>query len=164
MSTVEDILFHSPWIPYNSKFLRSRISLSYPENVVFTAQFLKHLSQSDVYKHHRYAEKPKTWDLQHVDWTKAVIAFDKDLQLRVAPDPVRELVQLERRLNYPRAAAVIFNPFRFFPLSEVFRHQWLGLVLIFVFYILSALVSIRYTGYSLALPNKSLIASRDRRP
>lgn len=162
MSSLQHILFHSPWIPYNTKFIHSRISLTYPENVIFTAQLMKYLSQLDIYKSHPYAEKIKINDFQHIDWTKTLIVFNRDLQLLFAPDPVQKLVRLDRRLHYKEASATIFGPFRFLPFLEVFRYQWLGIFLMFVFYTANWLIVTQYKGYSVALSNKTLKHSRDR--
>lgn len=156
MSSLEQVLFHSPWIPYNNKFIQSRITLTYPENIIFTAQFLKHVISLDVYKKYPYAEKMTLSDFAKVDWNKAIIVIDKNLQLIFAPDPVHQLVRLDRRLNYQEAFATIFGPFRFFPFLEVFQYQWLGIVLIFFFYGLSWLIAKRYKSHSVALSNKSL--------
>lgn len=154
MSTLEQVLFHSPWIPYNNKFIQSRITLTYPENIIFTAQLLKRVVGLDVYQKYPYAEKMNPSDFAKVDWSKAIIVIDSNLQLVFAPDPVHRLVRLDRRLHYREASATVFGPFRFFPFFEVFRYQWLGLFLIFFFYGLSWLVSKRYTGRSVALSSK----------
>lgn len=164
MSSLQHILIHSPWIPYNTKFIQSRITLTYPENVIFTAQLVKHVSQLDVYNVYPYAEKINLSDLEHVEWTKTLIVFDRNLQLLFAPDPVNELVRLDRRLHYREAMATIFNPFRFLPFLEVFRYQWLGVFLIFFFYTANRLIGARYTNYSLALSNKTLKSSTNRGP
>lgn len=156
MSSLQHILIHSPWIPYNTKFIQSRITLTYPENVIFTAQLVKHMSQLDIYKAYPYAEKMNLMDLEHVEWTKTLIVLDRNLQLLFAPDPVYQLVRLDRRLHYREAMATVFNPFRFLPFFEVFRHHWLGVCLIFFFYMVNRLIGARYTDYSLALSNKPL--------
>lgn len=164
MSSLQHLLLHSPWIPYNTKFIQSRITLTYPENVIFTAQLVKHISQLDIYKVYPYAEKMNLMDLEHVEWTKTLIVLDRHLQLLFAPDPVYQLVRLDRRLHYREAMTTIFNPFRFLPFFEVFRHQWLGVCLLFFFYTVNCLIGARYTGYSLALSNKPLKPSTNQGP
>lgn len=164
MSSLEHVLFHSPWIPYNNKFIRSRITLTYPENVIFAAQLLKHVAGLDVYKKYPYAEKVKVSEFAQVDWHKAIIVIDNNLQLIFAPDPVHQLVRLDRKLNYKEAAATIFGPFRFFSAFEVFQYQWLGVALIFLFYGLSWLVAKRYKDRSVVLSNKPLNDSEALRP
>lgn len=161
MSTIEYILFQSPWIPYNNQFIRSRITLTYPENVIFTAQLLKYVMNSDIYKKFPYAEKINPSVFETVNWTKAIIVFDSDLQLKVAPDPVFQLVQLDRRLKYKDAAATIFGPFRFFPYFELFQLQWLGILLILIFFSLIWLIARRYKVQSLALSSKALADSKE---
>lgn len=164
MSTLSHILFDSPWIPYNTKFIQSRITLTYPENVIFTAQMIKHVTQLDIYKDYPYAENIRDIEFDAVDWTQTLIVFDRDLQLLFAPDPVYQLVRLDRRLQYREARTTIFGPFRFLPVLEVFRYQWLGVFLIFFFYAASWLIAIRYKGYSLALSNKPSKPSPNRDP
>lgn len=161
MSSLEHILFRSPWVPYNNQFIQSRITLTYPENVIFTAQFLKHLSQLNVYKDYPYAERFDYYGFEQIDWKRALIIFDRDLRLVFAPDLVYQLVQLDRRLHFREAAAAIFSPFRFFPAFEVFRHQWVGIFAIFLLYALNWLVSKRGRDYYLVLSSKPLARSPD---
>lgn len=162
--SIEQVLLKVPWIPYNDKFVQSRIILTHPENVIFAAQFLMHVMNSDVYQKFPYAEKMDPTLLQTVDWTKAIIVFDHNLQLKVAPDPVLKLLQLDRRLRYKEAAANIFGPFRFFPFLELFRFQWLGILLIFLLYTFSRLIVKKYNVRSLALSKKPSDAQEDPRP
>lgn len=164
MSTLEQVLFHSPWIPYNNKFIQSRITLTYPENIIFTAQYLKHVIDLDIYKKYPYAQKMNPSDFAQVDWERAIIVIDHNLNLVFAPDPVHQLVRLDRRLHYQEASATIFGPFRFFPFLEIFQYQWLGIVLIFFFYSLHWLVATRYKGHSVALSSKPLDDSKEPHP
>lgn len=153
-SSLKHVLFRSPWIPYNTKFIQSRIVLTYPENAIFTAQYAQHLAQLDVYRAYPYAEKMDLRALDRIDWTKALIVFNRDLQLLFAPEPVQELVRLDRRLHYREAEAAVLEPFRFWPLFRVFRRQWLGLLLLFFVYGSTCwLVSARYTSRSWARSN-----------
>ena len=156
MASLKEILFRSPWIPYNNHFIQSRITLAYPENVIFTAQFIKYLSSLDVYKEYPYAEKMNVLPLKRVNWEKTVIVFDRDLQLILAPYSVQELIRLDRRLHYKEAAQTIFTPFRFFPSLEIFRYSWLGIVFILVLGVLNWLISKLYNDYSLALSSTTL--------
>lgn len=164
MSSLQQILIHSPWIPYNTKLIQSRLTLTYPENVILTAQLVKHISQLDVYKKYPYAENIRLIDLDTVDWTQTLIVLDRDLQLLFAPDPVYQLVRLDRRLHYREAMATIFNPFRFLTVFEVFQYPWLGVLLIFLVYAVNRLIAARYTGYSLALSSKPLKPSTSPNP
>ena len=164
MASLEKILFDSSWIPYNNHFSQSRIILAYPENVVFTAQFIKHVSSLDVYKHYPYAEKINLSDFKLIPWKETIIAFDRDLQLIFAPDPVRQLIRLERRLQYKEATGKLFTPFRFFPFFEVFRYQWLGVLWILFFYSMNWLIAKRYKGYSLALSSNSSTSPKGSDP
>lgn len=164
MSSLEQVLFHSPWIPYNNKFIHSRITLTYPENIIFSAQLLKHVANLKVYEKYPHAEKVNVSEFAAVDWTKAIIVIDHNLQLVYAPDPVYRLVRLDRKLNYREASATIFGPFRFLPSLEVFHYQWIGVFLIVFFYGLSWLIARRYKGRSVVLSNKTLNDSEGPRP
>lgn len=163
MSSLEQVLFSTPWITYNNKFIQSRITLTYPENVIFTAQFVKHVSALNVYNEYPYAERLNVWTLGQLDWTKTLIVFNRDLQLLFAPEPVHELIQLDRRLHYREAFAAIFEPFRFFPSLELHRYQWVGFCLIlFLNFFWHWSTSTRYKEYSLVLSNKP--SGRSRAP
>lgn len=159
--SLRQILFQSPWIPYNDKFLQSRITLTYPENVIFTAQLLKHVMESDVYKKYPQAETMDCSELQRVDWTEAIIVFDNELNLILAPDPVHQLARLDRRLQYERAADVIFGSFRFFPFLESFRYLGFGIFAILLSYVLNRVRGFRYRVGFLTLSNTTSDDSRD---
>lgn len=159
---LEQVLFQSPWIPYAAHFFHSRITLTYPENVIFTAQLAQHLADLDVYRTHPYAEKVDLASLDAIDWTQALVVLDRDLQLLFAPVPVQELVRLDRRLHYRQAADVLFAPFRLPSLPRLFHYQWLGLFLLWALYAaVAALASARYRDYSLALPSTPSVSSPD---
>lgn len=155
MSALEHVLFRSPWVPYNNQFIQSRIVLTYPENVIFTAQFIKHLSTLSVYSEYPYAERMDLWNLDQIDWNKSIIVFNRDMQLLFAPEQIEQLVRLDRRLHHREAAATILEPFQFLPFLALFQYQWLGLLLIFALaYAASWLTAPRYKDYSLALSSK----------
>ncbi len=151
------VLFQDPWIIYNNTFIQSRLMLLYPENVIFTTQLLNRVTQSDIYQSYPFAEKFKASTLEDVDWEKTVIAFNHDLQLTFAPDPVQQLIRLDRRLNYRDAEKMIFGPFRW-SLVEVFRYQWLGILSIVLTFIIFRFVERRYVTQKHSLkipPNKT---------
>lgn len=160
--SLREILFRSPWIPYNDKFLQSRITLTYPENAIFTAQLLKHVMESDVYKNYPQAETMDCSEFDRIDWTDAIIVFDNELNLILAPDPVHRLVRLDRRLQYERAAEAIFGSFRVFPFLETFNYMGFGIFAILLIYVLNRLYALRYRVGFLTLSNKTLNDSRDR--
>lgn len=159
--SLEHILFQFPWISYNDNFLKSRIILTYPKNVIFTAQFLKHVMESDVYKKYPHAEKMDVTTFQDVDWINTVVIFNNNLDLILAPDPVHRLVRLSRRLQYKDAVTAIFGPFRLFPVLELFRFQVLGILLIIFYYGITKFYAIRYKVHSLVLSSKTLTDSKD---
>lgn len=154
--SLEKILFESPWISYNDKFIQSRITLTYPENVIFTAQFLKHAMDSDVYKRYPYAEKMDVSAFQGVDWSKAIVVFDHESNLILAPDPVHRLVRLDRRLRHKEAVDRVFDPFRFLPFLESFRGTEIKIFIIVLFYALYQLYALRYRVGFLTLSSKIL--------
>lgn len=164
MASVGNVLFHHPWIAYNRQLTQSRLTLTYPENVIFVGQLLDEIERLDVYQTHPYAQKPDATPLQQVDWSKALIVLDRELQIVMAPDAVRELVQLDRRLAFQEARDTIFGPFRFWPWVEVFQRPWIGIVVAIVCYLLSALGSTVRTGDSVALTSKSLTLEEDPDP
>lgn len=127
--SLENVLFHSPWITYNKTFFHSRITLMHPENLIFTVQLLQDVLKKDVYKEHPYAEKIPFDKLNLIDWEKAIIVIDHNLHLLLAPDAVHELVRLDRRLRYKEAASAIFGPFQWFP-GQLFRFQEMGILII----------------------------------
>ena len=159
--SLKQILFQSPWIPYNDRFLQSRITLTYPENVIFAAQFLKHVMESDVYKKYPHAEKFDVSAFQRVDWKNAIIVFDNELHLILAPDPIHQLVRLDRRLQYKQAVSEIFGSFRFLPFLESFRYLGIGVFIILIFYGLRWLYGLRYKTGLLILSKKTVISSQD---
>lgn len=159
--SLQQILFQSPWISYNDKFLQSRITLTYPENVIFTAQLLKHVMESEVYKNYPQAETMDCSEFQRVDWENAIVVFDNELHLILAPDPVHKLVRLDRRLQYERAADAIFGSFRVFPFLESFRYLEFGIFMILLFYVSSRLYALWYRVGFLNLSNKTLNDLRD---
>lgn len=128
---MEEVLFQSPWAPYNDQLFHSRIALTYPRNLIFTVQFVHNIMTSDIYRKYPEAEKINLSSLQDIDWQQSIIVFNSDLKLLLAPDPVHQLIQLQRRLDYRTAADQIFGPFRFLPsFLGTFRFQTVGIVLI----------------------------------
>lgn len=112
---MENILLKEPWIPYVDNFIQSQIVLTYPKNMIFTSQILtNHLKNTqDIYKKFPYAEKFNINLLSTVDWNNTTLTFDKDLNLILAPEPVKKLINLNKRLNYKKAYSYIFFPFQF---------------------------------------------------
>ena len=139
----KDILLDKPWIDYlNSAQIEDEtFILSFPENVVFMAQYVvDHLdfAHKHIYND-RYpnAEKFNLDVLNDIDWKKTVITFDRDYNVIVAPDGVKNFINLDRRLRYERARKRIFGMFRFTPFLETFKLYWIVsiyvLMLIFLY-------------------------------
>lgn len=155
MATVEKVLFGSPWIAYNNKFIQSRITLTYPENVIFAAQLFRQVGMSDVYRSHPFSEKPDGAALSTVNWERAIIVFDSDQNVILAPDAVHDLVRLDRRLHYKAAEDAIFGFFRHGLFRYgIFRYQWVGLLLILLAWGVKSLV-LRYKSHSMVLASTS---------
>ena len=123
------ILFDDPWIEYPIE----TDTLFYPENLIFTAQYVvEHLNfvQKHIYND-RYpnAEKFNLDVLNDIDWKKTIVAFDRDHNNVVAaPDAVKNLINLDRRLRFEQARNRIFGGFRFAPVLEIFRLRWVLLL------------------------------------
>lgn len=128
MTSLDAVLHTSPWVPYNDTLFQSRFVLTYPKNVIFTAQLLSHVQSSDVYDRYPYAETFDVTLFQHVDWQQSLIVIDRHSNVILAPEAVNQLIRLDRRLRYETAAQHIFDPFRFLPF-QLFRFQWLGIAL-----------------------------------
>lgn len=139
---VRDILHIDPWIEYKNTFVRSKIVLQYPKNLIFTLQLLKRHANNPIFDRYPLAERFDTGALLLVDWHRTIIAFDTDDNVSVAPDAVKALINLERRLRPEEAARAIFDPFRFFPV-HVFRYCWIVWIVTAI-----ALVWIRLRSYS----------------
>lgn len=141
MASLPLILYSEPWIPYNDTLFHSRLVLTYPKNLIFTAQLLSRVQSLPVYKDYPDAEKFSIQSLQTVDWKKSIIVLNRDSQVTMAPEPVLKLIQLDRRLHYQEAAKTIFGPFQILPF-QWFHSQWIVcLVLGWIFMVvLSTLV------------------------
>lgn len=145
---LEQILYDRPWISYNDTFVRSRIVLEYPKNLVFTLQFLTEHLGNEAYTRYPDVERFDVLSLQEVDWEEALIVLDRDHHVVVAPDPVKKLIGLDRRMRYRKAADHVFGPFLLFPL-QLFRRLWLVWIAIALAYVFP-LVSSRKQYLSLA--------------
>lgn len=155
MTSLETILHHDSWVPYNDSFFHSRLVLAYPKNKIFTVQLLTRVTSSDVYKKYPSAELFDLNLLKDVDWDQGVIVLDHDLRVVMAPDPVLKLIQLDRRLHYAEAARSIFGPFRISPV-ELFRSQWIWLAVIIIGWCVTTfwLDAIRRRPYRLVVQSK----------
>lgn len=123
MKGLEKVLYYSPWIPYHDSLIQSRLLFTYPKNKIFTTQLLKTVCSSDTYNAYPNAEAFDLSLLDQVQWEREFIVLDRELRVLTAPEPVLQLIQLDRRLHPKRAAQHIFGPFRLLPF-EWFRSQW----------------------------------------
>lgn len=66
--------------------------MTYTEKIIFMAQLLKHVASLDIYKKYPYAEKVNVSEFARVDWTKAIIVIDHNLQFGYSPYPLINLL------------------------------------------------------------------------
>jgi hypothetical protein len=106
-----EMLVDRPWIPYLRTFFRDSLVLEHPRNVVFVAQLLhERLSEArSIYEEYPRAEQFDLTELNGIEWEKEPIVFDSDFRMIEAPEPVRKLENLHRRLNYADAKAFVFG-------------------------------------------------------
>lgn len=132
------VLVDKPWIQYLETARQHPDDtwiLFYPENVIFTAQYLIHhldFVQNHVYNRYPDAEKFNLEVLNDIEWKKVVFVFDgSSYTLISAPDPIQNLINLDRRLRYEEARDRIFGGFRLFPFLEFFSLRWFLLLCVF---------------------------------
>lgn len=102
--------FKQPWINYFDSFFQSSLILEYPKNMIFTAQILTHHLKNNIYDTFPYAEKFDLSSLNTIDWKNTVVTISKDLV--IAPEPLKQLINLEKRLNYEKAKDFLFHSFQ----------------------------------------------------
>lgn len=148
--SLDNVLYVDSWIPYNDTLLESRLVLTYPKNQIFTLQLLTRVLESDVYNRYPLAEKFQIENLQDIDWKQNLIVVDRDSNLVVAPEPVKDLVWLDRRLHYREAAKNIFGPFHILPnIMQIFKFQWLWVGCILLTYMIALYVVEKRKQYRL---------------
>lgn len=124
---MDTFLYKEPWVPYVDHFFQSSLVLNYPKNMIFTAQILtNHLKNAKkVYDTYPYAEKFDISSLNTIDWKNTTLVIDKDSELIIAPEPLRLLINLDKRLNHKKAKDFLFCTFQI-PLL----HSFLSVVFI----------------------------------
>lgn len=155
MASLENILYKNSWVTYNDTMFHSRIVLAYPKNMMFSAQFLSHVLTLPVYQKYPYAERFDARLLQNVDWQRSLIVLDHASRVVLAPEPVLQLIQLERRLQYQQAAKTIFSPFQFIPFT-IFQYQWLWIFGILI----SMLAVIGFLSLKQRKPHRLVLTSK----
>lgn len=110
---MENILFKEPWMDFLDNYYLNYNVIEYPKNIYFTANVLfEYLEKnSNLYQKYPYAEKFDISTLNTIDWKSAVITMDKHGKLIIAPEPLKQLVNLNKRLNYKKARKEIFGGF-----------------------------------------------------
>lgn len=151
MDTLFTVLHQDAWTPYNDTFYQSRMVLTYPKNVIFTVQLLSKVQSHPVYQHFPHAERFDATSLQTVDWPQAMIVFDQDHRVVMAPEPVLQLIQLDRRLHYKQASRMIFGPFQPLMISP---WVWITGVLMYWLWMVFFSTQLRYRAHQLVLPSK----------
>lgn len=158
MSSLEAVLRQEPWVPYHDTFFHSRLVLTYPKNQIFTTQLVNHMASLPVYHAYPSAHVFDVARLQGVDWEHETIALDHDLRVVKAPEPVLELIRLDRRLRYTEAADTIFGPFRWLPVTW-FQSQWVWILLLVTSWLAATFWSSvgRHTPRRLAVPSTTKV-------
>lgn len=162
MASVQAVLHQNPWIPYNDTFFHSRMVLTYPQNMIFATQLLHDVQSLDVYKQFPSAERFNPQRFQDVDWQNSMIVFDDASRVVLAPEPVVELIQMDRRLHYREAFQTVFGPFRILPIA-LFRFQWFWIWSLILGWIITrfSLNVVKRMPYRLVLTSK-LSKNRNR--
>lgn len=155
MTSLETILMKEPWVPYNDSFLHSRLVLTYPKNQIFVTQLLHRIMSLPVYKAYPSAQLFDIDELNKISFQDEIITLDRDFHVVIAPEPVLELIQLDRRLHYKEAQKTIFGPFRWLPF-EWFRYQWLWIFLLIIGHVVTTFLlnAIRHKPRWIAVPSK----------
>ncbi|GFS67168.1 uncharacterized protein TNCV_713161 [Trichonephila clavipes] len=96
--------------------------------MIFTAQLLSHVMSLPVYQKYPYAEPFQVQSLQNVDWEQTLIVLNHDSQAVLAPEPVLQLIQLDRRLEFQKAKEIMFGPFRLSFPFQLFQSQWVWIL------------------------------------
>lgn len=110
---MEDILYKNYWMDYYDNFHLEFNIIDYPKNIYFTANVLSEYlkNNADIYRKYPYAEKFNISTLNNIDWQNSVITFDKHGKIILAPEPVKQLINLNKRINYQTAEKEIFGGF-----------------------------------------------------
>lgn len=110
---MKSILYKEPWMDFLDNYYLSYNVIDYPKNIYFTANLLfEYLEKNNnLYQKYPYAEKFDVSTLNNIDWKSAIITFDKHFKLIVAPEPLKQLVNLNKRLNYKKAKKELFGGF-----------------------------------------------------
>lgn len=110
---MEDILYSNSWMDYHDNFHLEFNIIDFPKNVYFTANVLSEYlkKNADTYRKYPYAEKFNISTLNNVEWQNSVITFNKHGKIILAPEPVIQLINLSKRINYQRAEREIFGGF-----------------------------------------------------
>lgn len=154
------VLQREAWIPYNDTFHHSRMVLTYPKTVVFTMQLLSKVQSLPVYKKFPAAERFDATLFQNVDWQDVIIVFDQEHRVVMAPEPVLQLIRLERRLSHHKAKRIIFGPFK----PQIpYLWVWITCMLVYWFGTLFFSSQSPYKGNLVVLSSKAPTASHNNR-
>lgn len=104
------LLVTRPWVPYTTQFMRDTVVLEYPESVIFAAQLLSerlHELKNDIYSKYPYAEQPDLTWFKTETWEKARFVFNTNFRMIEAPEAIKNLENLYRRLRFDRAKRIV---------------------------------------------------------
>lgn len=133
---MQNILYKNSWINYLDKFHLSYNMIDYPKNMYFAAniidQYLK--SNNTLYNHFPYAEKFDVSTFKNIDWKNAIITFDKYSKIIIAPEPVKKLINLIKRLDSKEAENNIFKAF-IIPIINIKSFAFIVICMIIIIFI-----------------------------
>lgn len=131
---METYLYSKPWVSYVDYFFQSQLILKYPKNMIFVAQVLTdHLKKAKkLYEKYPYAEKFDISSLDTIDWQNTVLSINKHLEWVVAPEPVRKLMNLDKRLDFEKAHNFLFRSLQF----PLIRSFYLITIITIIFYLI----------------------------
>lgn len=133
---INNNLFESPWLDYSDNFYLNYNIIDYPKNIYFTAnvvsEYLK--KNNTLFKKYPYAQKFDISTLNNIDWKNTIITFDKHFKIIKAPEPLKQLINLNKRLDYEKADDEIFGAFKI-PFIQIKSFGVLILIMTIVLFI-----------------------------
>lgn len=133
---MDDILYKNSWMNYLDDFYLQFHVIKYPKNMYFAANILSdYLTKNKtVYKEYPYAEKFDISTLNAIDWKNTTITFDKNSKIIVAPEPLKQLINLKKRLDFKTAESVIFSGFQI-PFIQIKAFGIVVLIMVIILFI-----------------------------
>ena len=133
---MEDIVCKHSWMNFQDNFYLNYNVIDYPKNMYFTANLLSEFLKkyNTLYKKFPYAEKFDISTLSGIDWKTAIITFNKHYRIIIAPEPIKKLINLYKRLDYKKAKNEIFGGFTI-PYIQIKSYAIIVLLMIVILFI-----------------------------